>query len=166
MPRDLAAPGAFDLGQRRAVQDLSRRIEELPKGIVGKFPLASSPQSVGTSYVALTGNLKFTLLRGRIYRIRCYVRAVTTAAANANMGLFDGTTDLHATFGGYFHFYVPASATYQQALGEVTVEGDGQTYDALNWRGVATATSNWYVDNSGSNGRVIWPATIEDLGTV
>lgn len=148
MARDLAAATAFGGQQRRALQDLSRKIDALPQGIVKEFPSLTNPVSVGATYTAITGTVRFTFERGRRYLVRGFLRAVQNAGAanDVSFGLFNGATDLQPTLGGYLHGNTSAVGIYTMFSLEWPVKGAGQAYTALHVRANSTVTKDFYTE--------------------
>ena len=138
-----------------AAAELTRKdyVDQFAKGIVAQFPRLTTV-NIATQ-AAVTGNLNFTFLNGRRYRLVCYIRALQVAAAQAgSMVLYSGTTSLTGTYGGSAHFSV--GPPYGYAYGEWIIDGTGQAHSNLHFEAVCptatahmTANSQHYIEDVG-----------------
>lgn len=121
-------------------------------GVVARFPRLGSVSI--NALASITGNLSWTFMSGRRYRVVGYVRAVgTSAAGTVQFTLYDGSTAL-TQYGSNSHSYTPGN--YGDVNIQWFVDGTGQTHTALNFKAVGVgqtaymdAPSECYIEDIG-----------------
>ena len=153
MPRNLARPQGFNPEQRALLQDLSRRIEALPKSKVASGTLLAHPVGLTTTFADVTDDLRFTFRRGREYAVKFFARAVDNDVGTKYQ-LCDGGTSIS----GICH-YSPTSGGFQAVYLEFPFEGTDVTR-VLTVQG-ATDSGTADLHTNGSN---VGSFYVEDLG--
>ena len=153
MSRNLARPQGFNSEQRALLQDLSRRIDALPKGKVGSAALGAHPVVLTTTFADATDDLRVTLHRGRDYAVRFFARAVDNDVGT-NYQLCDGGTPIsavshYATAGGGFQaVHIEWSLVGSDVTRVLTVQGQSNSGTAdLHTNGAGNTA--FYVEDLG-----------------